>query len=515
MKKRLVALLSLAASVAMMAAAANAEVSDETITVAYNTELASFDFNNLSNSGSNDYFGAYVDARLVMYDFETGEAQPWLAESWELQDDNMTYRFHLRDNVVSHNGFALTAQDVIDSYQRAADCKPNGKYTKYLDMEKCAVVDDLTVDIVTTEPFADTLAILTLSPFVIKSTAGIEAEGGYEAEAMNPQAGFGPYKFVEWVTGDHVTFERDDNFWGELPYYKTAIARIIPDDSARLMNLQSGDIQAMNRILPSQAQTAEDDTNIQVERKDNVNQMYQLILNNSSEPLKDARVRRALSMALNREGALVSVFDGAGTVADGWFGSSVSVYAEPDASAENYYQYDPEAAKALLEEAGYGDGFELTLICMEQQLYTSLAEFANMQWSEFGVTVNIEISDSPTFFEKMNSGSYDVVSIATSGNMYSSQGQIDPRLSIAEGGSCAFVDGGEEYEAAFAAASQNMYGTEENKEALAKVQDIIREYVPSVSVVNGQVIYGVKTGLTGVMMFSMGDPSFVFLHPEE
>lgn len=487
-------------------------VSDETITVAYNTEVNNFYFSGFALSSAGDDFGSYVNAGLVSYDNITGEVRPALAKDWEMVDD-CTYRFYLVDNAVSHNGYPLTAQDVVDSFARTAETAALNKYTRHFDIDKCKVVDELTVDIVTTHPWADTLPTLAMSCFFILSTEGLEANGGPDGEGQNPQAGFGPYKFVEWMAGDHVTFERDDNYWGELPYYKTAIVRIITDDSARLMNLQSGDVAAVNRVLPSQVSTVEGDSSITVYQDSNVNQMYSLQLNNQSGPLKDVNVRRALSMAINRDGAVASVFNGYATPADGFFATTVPVYVEPDPDAADYFTYDLETAKQLLEEAGYGDGFELTLITMEQQIYTSIAEYANMQWAQLGVTVNIEISDSPTFFSKLNSGEYDVASIATSGVNYTNNASLDGRLDYSEGGTLAFTDGGQEFYDLIDTIQSTTKDSEEFQEAMAAYQNMIRDLVPTVSVCNGDVIYALNSELTGVTTHVMGDPNFVFIRP--
>ena len=149
---------------------------------------------------------------------ENGEIVPCLAERWE-QIDDCTTRFYLRDDVTFHNGEKLTADDVVYTIQRATEMPSSAAIFSAFDGENTKAVDDLTVDVVTKEPFAAVLNYLASTRGGIVCKKAVE-EMGDDAFGRAP-VGTGPFMFDNWVTGTSITLKRNDNYWGDKPAYST------------------------------------------------------------------------------------------------------------------------------------------------------------------------------------------------------------------------------------------------------------------------------------------------------
>lgn len=486
------------------------QVAEQTsLTVAYNLEPASLDLQSVGLSSGGTTTGSFLYDTLVTYNSETNTVEPSVAERWEWVDDT-TLRLYLRDDVYSHNGYNIVADDILYMLERGVGTAALSRYYGMIDLEGCAAVDQYTVDIALTAPSPIFLTNLAQSCYAISSKEGIEAQGGLEAFARAPEAMTGKYRFVEWVDGDHVTVTRNEDYWGEKAYYETVTIRFIPDDTSRLMALQSGDVDAINRVLTSQTSTIAEGSGVSLVTIDNQLQMYNIILNCADGPLANTKVRQAMSLAFNREAALQSILFGYGEVATGLFPEGFSVYAPP--AEGEAWTYDLERAKELMVEAGYPDGFSMTLILMENQTYSDVAEFAEGAWSQLGIDITIEVSDSASFFVKLNAGEYDAYSIANSGYDYTSVFKtFDDRLDYGEGGNAQFHK-----DEAFYELLDQIYTEVDPQAAVeisAEIQSILREEVPVINVMNGSILFACDSNLTGYYLSPMGDPIFTDLRP--
>ena len=487
-------------------------ISDEAITVSYNSEPPGLDAQNCSATGAMTFFAQYMIEGLVKWNSFTHEAEPNIAESWERLDEK-TYQFNLRNDVFSHDGYNITSEDVIYMLENLCACSALGAYNGSIDLENCVAVDDYTVKIATKAPDPNLLKNMTMPCYGIYSKQGVEAAGGREAIARVETSATGPYKFISWTEGDNIKVERFEEYWGEKPYYKDVTLKSIPDDSARLLALQSGDIAAMSKVLPSQVATVEGDSNVEVLEFANELQMYVLIFNCRDEgPLSDSRVRQALSLAYNREAAVQVVLNGAGVPATGYFPEGILEYVAPEGEGDTY-TYNLEKAQQLMKDAGYENGFEIRLICMENQAYKDNAEFAQACWQQLGVTVNLEVSDSPTFWSKLNSGDYDCYSIMNSGVKFNNFKTYNKTLDYAGGANAAFYESSDEFVEWLKKLDTLFPDDAEYMEYQTKVQQYIYERTPGIMCMNGKVLCGVRSGLTGYQLAMMGDPNYVYLCP--
>jgi peptide/nickel transport system substrate-binding protein len=222
------------------------------------------------------------------------------------------------------------------------------------DVEK---VDDFTVKFVLNAPLAPFMANLAMDMFAISSPAAIEQFGEDYGTPSAGCVGTGPFKFVEWVEGDHITVAANEDYWGGAPNVDQIIFRVIPDDSARFLALKAGDIHGLEQAVSEDLASAEADDNLFVLTRPALNTGY-LAFNYNVEEFQNPKVREAIAHAINREG-LVENFYGA-------YGEVASNFLPPLVWGHNdtiqTWEYDTDMAKQLLADAGFPDGLsELTI----------------------------------------------------------------------------------------------------------------------------------------------------------
>ena len=345
--------------------------------------------------------------RLVNMDRKTGDVIPMLASSWEWIDTTHC-KFTLRDDVTMSDGTPLVADDVVYSVGIWREYSGNNDTGMYIDgAEKN---DDHTVTLAFNTVAPDLLAMLSWSNFGITSEDEVNAAGGLEKVGRNPVIGSGKYKFVEWVSGQSITLERNDNYWDKdwKGYFKTIKFTFTNDGAAREMAVESGDADIANDLPVAQAATYVSKDNIQTIVYP-FGQVMHLWYNMGEKAgaTKDIRVRRAIEKALNLDAMAAVGSAGFGEVALGYFPTDSKYYNAVYTPEE--LAVDLEGAKALLEEAGYGDGLELKILGTQEAvpLYTVIKE--NLR--QIGITVNIDTPDVPQFVMAANAGDYDLIQV--------------------------------------------------------------------------------------------------------
>lgn len=310
---------------------------------------------------------------LLAYDKETTDVVPSLAESWESNEDGTEWTFKLREGVKFQDGTDFNADAVVFNFERWWD--PANPYHsdeqvfEYWDymwggfkgdsiVTNIEKVDDYTVKFTLSEPLAPILANMAMPMFSIASPAAIEK---YGTDYGTPDVGYvctGPYKFDEWVTGDHITLSRFGDYWGEIPgNVDTIIIRTIPDNSARFLALQSGEIDAMEQANIEDLKTAENSEDVYVLTRPALNTAY-LAFNYKIQEFNDVKVRKAIAAAIDKQAIVDAFYGGYGEVANNFLPPLVWGHNDDVKGV----QYDPEEAKALLSEAGFPDGLkEVTL----------------------------------------------------------------------------------------------------------------------------------------------------------
>ena len=306
-----------------------------------------------------------------------GDLTPAIAESYEVSEDRMTYTFHLREGVQFHNGKTVTAEDVVYSIQRCAAATETGivQVEAFSVIQDIKTPDDKTVAITISEPSNEFISYMT--------TAILPAD--YDKQDTAP-VGTGPFKFVSRTAQDSVVLEKFDGYWGTPAQLDKVTLKIIENADSLMMSLQSGAIDLCAHLTSTQvAQLGE---NFDV-AEGTMNLVQALYLNNAEKPFDDVRVRQALCYAVDKQEIIDLAFDGYGSPIGSSMYPAFGKYF--DDSLTNYYTKDVEKAKALLAEAGYPGGFDMTItVPSNYKPHMDTAEVLVQQLAQIGVNAAIE-----------------------------------------------------------------------------------------------------------------------------
>lgn len=303
---------------------------------------------------------------------------PGLATDWEISEDAQSYTFNLQEGVKFHDGTDFNAEAVCFNFDRwfnfpkpfqQADASyyyqtvfggfkgnPDALY------DSCEAVDELTVTLNLTRPSTSLLGALALTNFTIASPTALQEfgadEGKINADSLfqptgtygtEHPTGTGPFKFVEWTRGDRLVMERNEDYWGDFEGNIDELIFVpIADGAARLQALQTGEIQGYDLVDPQDYETISGDENLQLINRPAFNVGY-IGFNQAIEPFEDQAVRQAFAHAINRQEIVDAFYAGQGEVAKEFMPPELEGYADDVTE----YEYDPDKAKQLLEDAGY------------------------------------------------------------------------------------------------------------------------------------------------------------------
>jgi peptide/nickel transport system substrate-binding protein len=307
------------------------------------------------------------DTLVTFPDADASSIEPLLAESWTISDDGLVYTFTLRDGVVYANGDPLHAEDVVFSFNRLKRVRAQPSFLADI-IASLEAIDDRTVAITLSEVRPSFLAELANTAFSVTNADVVRANGGTDAEDAaatdtaqsylnQTSAGTGPYVLESWAPQDRTVLVRNPNYWGEQPYFDRVIIVNIPEAATQRVALVSGNIDLATDLTPDQVVALEDDENIEIYLGPG-RWTHFLLMNRDSDiggPMADPLVARAVRYALDYEGYR-DLWAGSVTPGSNMWVGLAGAFGEDRAM-----QRDLESARALMEEAGYGDGFEVTL----------------------------------------------------------------------------------------------------------------------------------------------------------
>lgn len=417
--------LALLAAAFGLASTIGNPVSAQTLKIALAAEPTAAD-PNYHKASANDALSTHIYSSLVARTADMS-LQPSVATSWKNLDD-LTWEFKLRDDVKFSNGRPLTSEDVLFTICRTLNNETNVS-ASYTDMTKritdVQTPDATTVIIKTREPFpllpaelARSLPILwngivehgKLS-FNPKQGCGVTGPWPTVVDFNNGKdaIGSGPYVLKSYVKGTGIELVRNENYWGEKPHWKEVKLVPVPNAGPRLTGLLSGDFDLIEnpaardlpRIKenPKFAFTATPSTRLVFLQPDIGRASSPLVkAADGKNPLQDVRVRRAISMAIDRKTITARIMDGMATPAfqympDGMFGS---VSPTPE------IKYDPVAAKKLLAEAGYPDGFEMTISSTNDRYVNDgqVSQAVAQYLSRIGIKTQVDAMTASIYFPK-------------------------------------------------------------------------------------------------------------------
>lgn len=341
---------------------------------------------------------AHLFDRAMNYDPEqNNEITPWLCELENI--DDLTWEVTLvRDDITFHSGNVLTANDFKSAIDWARDPENESHYLERWDQfEEVTVVDDLTFRIQTRDPFPlIPQRLVELHPI---DTQYIE-EVGYEEYEANP-SGTGPFKFVEWARGEYLLLDRNENYWRNDVSIEEVEFRFSPEFSTRLASLLTGELDVVKDIPVDSIPTVENSDNARIEAIPSSRINYVALVNNREDSVfTDVRLRQAVNYGVDVDGIIAGIFQGQATRMAGPL-SGLNPDVNPDITP---YPYDPDRARALIEEAGYAPGELVVTMDAPQGRYpmdTDAALAIAASLGEVGITVEVQYNEWGTHLDKI------------------------------------------------------------------------------------------------------------------
>ncbi len=315
------------------------------VTVAHGVGVYSMNPYAVTTSPIQGVWGSVMET-LIDFDYDKREYRGILAESWTVKGNKL--HFTVRKGVRFHDGTPFSGKDVIASLKRMITDKQSLVAPSLQNIKEMELPDDF--NFVLTLKKADATALEDLNNRVIMKQQVAEKMG----EADSPPIGTGPFKFVSWERSGNFVMRRHENYWGPPARIEEIVYKVIKEDAARIAALESGQADLVSNIPPHEVARLKSNPRLQVQPVQGLRPIF-LVLSPAYKPLDNPKVRRAITQAIDREGLIKHILEGNAYPLSGLLSPQVFGY-DPGAKA---YPYDPEKAKQLLKEAGFGSGFEL------------------------------------------------------------------------------------------------------------------------------------------------------------
>lgn len=323
-----------------------------------------------------------------------GNNIPAVAESYSVSEDLMTYTFKLRDGIKFHNGKNVTADDVKYSIDKFAGISDGSEplVSAFSVIEEVNIIDDKTVDVVLNTPDTD------LPTYLAMVSAAIIPKDNENPDTV--AIGTGPYKYVSRSPQENIICEAFDDYWGEKANIKNVTFKVEANADSIVMDLLGGSIDFYARLTIDQVKQLNDEFSVY---EGTMNLVQALYLNNNVKPFDDVRVRQALSYATDVDEILDITAEGKGTkIGSSMFPAFGKYY---DESLSELYPTDIEKAKELLKEAGYENGFNMTItVPSNYQPHIDVAQVLVEQYKKIGVNAEIQLVEWNSWLSDVYTG---------------------------------------------------------------------------------------------------------------
>jgi peptide/nickel transport system substrate-binding protein len=435
--------------------------------------------------------------------------RPGLAESWRVVDDS-TWEFKLRPGVRFHDGSPLTSADVAASFQRVPNVPGNpNPYTIYLaGVAGVDVVDDLTFRIRTNGPTPALPTNLTQIFIVPRSVAGL---GNPEFNSGRAAIGTGPFRVASWTTNAPLVLRRNENWWGGAVPWETASFTPIPQDAPRVAALLAGDVDFINNVPLQDTGRISGDRRFALFAGPSIYavNIYPDVERDNApgidaggrNPMKDVRVRRAMSLALNRQGIAQQIMEGFADPTD----QPVPPFIFGGIADRPVPAQDLDAARRLLAEAGWGQGFGLNLFCSPNRT-PRICQAIAAAWTRIGIRTTVEVVPQATFLPRRNRRDYGVfvtVFGSLTGEASYQVGSQLHRVGLVPGlGALNFTGAGS---AETDALIQRARGTLDDTSRAAQLRDLVRHTADDALIMGVGVLRSVNAGTAALAFKARAD----------
>jgi peptide/nickel transport system substrate-binding protein len=468
------------------------------------------------------FIQTYFGASLVALDPGTGKIVPYLATGWKVSDDGLTWEFALRKDVKFHDGSPFKAEDYVYTFTRALDPATKAIATKGLmgSLLSAKAVDDYTLQLQFAQPEAPFLVFLTNQAWMQPiSKAAVERMG--DVEFGRHPTGVGPYMVKEWVTGDHVTLERNPDYtWGPAfaqgkYYVQTLVYRFIGDYSTIVAGLEAGEID-WAEVRPKDLAKFKGGGKFQIDEVPIMGIEPFLPLNTTRAPLDDVRVRQALNLAVDRDALIKAVM----------LGAAVPQYGPLSVNTPGYwsgvekigYGFDLARAKALMKDSGYvvgssgflekdGKALKLTLkFAPSNDTWSQLAQALQGQFKALGIDLAIQQVESASLGPQVRAGEFDMI---LHGLTYPDPSVMVYMFSSGFVGTALNASRVKNPDLdALLAASQSAMDPAKRQDLLAQAQKLVVEQAYIIPLYAGKTLYAVSNRVKGTV-FSPSDQEMI------
>lgn len=456
-----------------------------TLVIAIPTDMISMDIHD-----HNSTLTESIHSNMFNYLFkrdENGEIQPELIENYNNIDD-FTWEFTLKEGVTFHNGDELTSNDVKFTLERVANDDSLREHWFYNQIKEVDIIDDYNFRILTHEPEPILLNRLSRIGSSILPSNYIE-ENGWNHFLNNP-IGTGPFQFVEWKRDQEVVFEAYRNYYeGDVVDWDELIFRVIPEETTRVAELLTGGVDLAMNISDHEWDRVNQNDRTRIESTISQRVAGLLLRHHEGYPTSDPRVREAIELAIDNKVLTENVLGGGAIptrtrVTPGNTGANEDLY--------DTYLYDPDRAIELLEEAGYGDGFEMTIHGPNGRYVKDrdIQEMIAGMLADVGITVHLDLLEWSNFVELRSAVAYEESYFVAYGNS-----QFDAALAVDNTRSDLAMEThgykNDELDKLIAAAEYNM-NPEEREQQYHKIQEILAKDRPYVYLYAESINYGVS-----------------------
>ena len=429
---------------------------------------------------------------------ENGQLVPGQAESWETSEDGLTWTFHLRDGLKWSDGSDLTANDFVYSWKRVCDPMVAAPYAETvlsmvegydkaiegdLDALQVAAQDDNTLVVTLNAPcsyFGSLAAFATLSPV---QEATVTANGDAWATSAETYISNGPFYVSEWVPGSYIMMSKNPYYWNADAIKLDGIKwNLIEDSNAAYSAYQTGEVLMIKDVPTEEIPSLKDNADFHV---DPIIGTYYLSMNLERDAFKDARVRKALSLAIDRDYVANTLMQGTYSPADnfmgpGWIDMDGKQFKDNANGGQSYidvnnYEADLEEAKQLLADAGYpdGEGFPtISYTTNDAGYHKVVAEYVQQAWAQLGIDLQVDIVEWASFTPMRRNGDFDVARNGWVGDYSDPSNMLDLFLSTNGNNDGKFNNA--DYDAAIYRSRETLDPTERSK-ALHDAEDILME----------------------------------------
>ncbi len=403
---------------------------------------------------------------------------------------------------------AMAEEPAGDLMVVSADCEAEG-YTGLF--QEIAAIDPMTVQFSMCSPDPAFPSKAAFTSFAIQPSEYLESTGG-TGDLLEKPIGTGPYMVENWSRGEELVYTKNPNYWGDPAVADTLVFRWQTESAARLLELQTGAVDGIDNPAPDDFETIAGDTNLQLLERPALNVFY-VGMNNTFAPFDDVLVRQAIAMGIDRQRIVDNFYPAGSEVASHFTPCSI-----PNGCAgESWYEFDVEAARALLEEAGLGDGFETTITYRDvvrgylpdpnivaQDIQAQLLENLN-------ITAEIVVMESGAFLEAADAGTIEGLHLLGWGADYPDMTNfVDYHFGA--GSSAQFGDQFDELTTVLAEAA-SLASDDDRAPLYEQANNLIRDLVPMVPVAHGGSGVAYLASVTDAHVSPLGNESFARMNP--